>query len=182
MPTTGTSSGGGDAASSKSGDAGSVMRGGSGSTGEAIAVESTSIAPPRTAVLLHTSTPPTARVEGAQRALLAILRAHGLDAILIDGAEPALRDLRNEIWAVAGQRSYPLLCIRTAAPAAVSAATVGGAAPAAGVRLVPPTQTAAAAVGAPQPSAAATAAQHNRSGSGPTGEVRGSRAVRRAGG
>jgi hypothetical protein len=166
MPIEGT--GGGDAAVPATGGGGGV----SAESAAHAAASATTTAAPRTAAVLYTSTPPTARVEGAQRALLALLHARGLEVVLLDGGEPGVRDVRNAVWAVAGTPtgSYPLLLTRTAAPAGGS-----GAAPT-GVRVVPaapqPSSQPSSQAPSSVPSVTAAAQHHNRAGSGPTGQVR----------
>jgi hypothetical protein len=70
----------------------------------------------RTALVLHTSSPPTAHVEGQQRELLALLAALRVAPRLVDGADAANAALRARLWAVPGatRATYPFLFIMKA--------------------------------------------------------------------
>ena len=67
----------------------------------------------RFALVLHTSSPATLRVEAEQRQLLALLAALRLTPRLVDGADAANRELRAALWASPGavRATYPFLFI-----------------------------------------------------------------------
>ncbi len=62
-----------------------------------------------------TGTPSTSHIDNAQRQLLQLLDVYKIKVNVVDCAEPANKDARNEAWALSGKRAvYPQLFTRAA--------------------------------------------------------------------
>lgn len=58
-------------------------------------------------LVLYTSYKSNQLFEVACRKIETQLQSKGMDYTPIDGADPPNRDLRNALWAISGQRTYP---------------------------------------------------------------------------